>query len=357
MYEYGTTREQFARLVMASHQWAALNPRAARRGTITVEEVIASPPIVSPIHRLDACLVSDAGGAFVVTSEERARDLAGTPVAFPGAGHAFTHRSIAQREDITTTGAVESARRACEASGVGLDEVDVFEIYDAFSTQLLVMLEDIGLCPKGEGGPYVEETELGPGGDVALNTSGGGLSYLIPGCSACFWSSRRYGNFAASAGSARFRARKPPSYTEMAGSSSARSPPYCAPRADTRTMSGKREVQSLYKSELGKAYRPTRAPESEPFWAGCAEGRMVVPRCEGCRRFHFYPRRFCPYCDCEDIEWREASGAGIVYSFAIVEKPIEKAFSSLVPYVIAIVELEEGIRMRKNFALAWTVPW
>ena len=181
MYEYGTTREQFARLVVASRQWAALNPRAARRRTITLEEVIASPPIVSPIHRLDACLVSDAGGAFVVTSQERARDLAAAPVAFLGAGHAFTHRSIAQREDITTTGAVESARRAWEASGVGLDEIDVFEIYDAFSTQLLVMLEDIGLCPKGEGGPYVEETDFGPGGDVALNTSGGGLSYLHPG--------------------------------------------------------------------------------------------------------------------------------------------------------------------------------
>ena len=110
-------------------------------------------------------------------------------------------------------------------------------------------------------------------------------------------------------------------------------------------MSGKREIRSLYKSELGKAYRPTRAPESEPFRAGCAEGRLVVPSCGDCGRFHFYPRRFCPYCDCEDIEWREASGAGIVYSFAIVEKPIEKAFSSLVPYVIAIVELEEGIRM------------
>lgn len=110
-------------------------------------------------------------------------------------------------------------------------------------------------------------------------------------------------------------------------------------------MSGTREIQSLYKSELGKAYRPTRAPESEPFWAGCAQERMVVPRCGDCRRFHFYPRRFCPYCDSGDIEWREASGAGTVYSFAVVQKPIEKAFSSLVPYVIAIVELEEGIRM------------
>ena len=110
-------------------------------------------------------------------------------------------------------------------------------------------------------------------------------------------------------------------------------------------MSGKGEIQSLYKSEFGKAYRPTRAPESEPFWKGCAEERLVVPWCARCRRFHFYPRRFCPHCDAVDIEWREASGDGTVYSFAVVRKPIERAFSSLVPYVIAIVELEEGIRM------------
>ena len=181
MYEYGTTREQFAKLVVASRQWAALNPRAARRKAITVEDVLESPPIVSPIHRLDACLVSDAGGAFIVTSEERARNLATSSVAFLGAGHAFTHRSIAQRKDITSTGAVESARRAYEVSGVGLDEIDVFEIYDAFSTQLLVMLEDIGLCAKGEGGPFVDQTDFGPGGQLPLNTSGGGLSYLHPG--------------------------------------------------------------------------------------------------------------------------------------------------------------------------------
>lgn len=110
-------------------------------------------------------------------------------------------------------------------------------------------------------------------------------------------------------------------------------------------MPDKRDVQSLYKSELGKAYQPTRAPESQPFWKGCAEERLIVPWCGDCHRFHFYPRRFCPHCDARDIEWREASGDGTVYSFAVVQKPIEKAFSSLVPYVIAIVELEEGIRM------------
>lgn len=181
MHQYGTTRAQFAKLVVESRRWAALNPLATRRTPITIDEVLAAPPVVAPLHRLDACLVSDAGGAFVVTTLERARDLDTKPVAFLGAGHAYTHRSPWLMDDMTTTGAVESSRRAFAAAGVGLADIDVFEIYDAFSSQLLMMLEDIGLCPKGEGGRYVAETDFGPGGAVALNTSGGGLSYLHPG--------------------------------------------------------------------------------------------------------------------------------------------------------------------------------
>jgi acetyl-CoA acetyltransferase len=181
MYQYGTRREQFAKLVVESRKWAARNPRATRRDPVTIEDVINSPPVVSPIHRLDACLVSDAGGAFIVTSAARARDLRSRPIELLGAGHAFTHRSIALKEDVTTSGAVGSARRAFERAKVDLSEIDVFEIYDAFSSQLLIMLEDIGLCPKGEGGRFVESTDFGPGGDVPLNTSGGGLSYVHPG--------------------------------------------------------------------------------------------------------------------------------------------------------------------------------
>ena len=181
MYQYGTRREQFAKLVVESRKWAARNPRATRRDPVTIEDVINSPPVVSPIHRLDACLVSDAGGAFIVTSGTRARDLRSKPVEFLGAGHAFTHRSVALKGDVTTSGAVESSRRAFERAKVQLSEIDVFEVYDAFSSQLLIMLEDIGLCPKGEGGRFVESTDFGPGGKVPLNTSGGGLSYLHPG--------------------------------------------------------------------------------------------------------------------------------------------------------------------------------
>jgi acetyl-CoA acetyltransferase len=181
MYQYGTRREQFAKLVTESRRWAARNPRATRREAVTIEDVINSPPVVSPIHRLDACLVSDAGGAFIVTSGTRARDLRSKPIEVLGVGHAFTHRSIALKEDVTTSGAVESSRRAFRRAKVDLSEIDVFEIYDAFSSQLLIMLEDIGLCPKGEGGSFVESTDFGPGGKVPLNTSGGGLSYLHPG--------------------------------------------------------------------------------------------------------------------------------------------------------------------------------
>jgi acetyl-CoA acetyltransferase len=181
MYQYGTRREQFAKLVVESRKWAARNPRATRRDPVTIDDVINSPPVVSPIHRLDACLVSDAGGAFIVTSGTRARDLRSKPIELLGAGHAFTHRSIALKEDVTTSGAVESSRRAFERAKTDLSEIDVFEIYDAFSSQLLIMLEDIGLCPKGEGGRFVESTDFGPGGKLPLNTSGGGLSYLHPG--------------------------------------------------------------------------------------------------------------------------------------------------------------------------------
>lgn len=186
MYQYGTTRAQFAKLVVESRKWGALNPKAMRRKPVTVEEVLAAPPVIEPIHRLDSCLVTDAGGAFVMTTLDRARTLPKKPIAFLGAAHAYTHRSIAQKEDITTSGAAISAPRALERAGVELRDIDVYEIYDAFSSQLLMMLEDIGLCGKGEGGDFVSHTDFSPGGDVPLNTSGGGLSYLHPGAFGMF---------------------------------------------------------------------------------------------------------------------------------------------------------------------------
>ena len=104
-------------------------------------------------------------------------------------------------------------------------------------------------------------------------------------------------------------------------------------------------IRSLYGSQLGKAYSLTRSPEADPFWAGCLEGRLMLPWCSSCSRPHFYPRSLCPHCGSTGIAWKQASGRGKVYTFAVVRQPIERAFADLVPYVIAIVELEEGVRM------------
>jgi uncharacterized protein len=104
-------------------------------------------------------------------------------------------------------------------------------------------------------------------------------------------------------------------------------------------------IKSLYGSQLGKAYALTRAPEADPFWAGCSAGQLMLPWCTQCSRPHFYPRSICPHCESTAIEWKQASGKGRVYTFAVVRQPIERAFADLVPYVIAIIELDEGVRM------------
>lgn len=116
-------------------------------------------------------------------------------------------------------------------------------------------------------------------------------------------------------------------------------------------MSGTPGLKTLYSSQLkGEAYTPTRSPEAKPFWEGCREGVLRLPRCNACSRFHFYPRRFCPFCDSTDIAWLEASGKGTIYTYAIVRQPIEAAYAALVPYCIAVVELAEGVRMLTRIA-------
>lgn len=108
------------------------------------------------------------------------------------------------------------------------------------------------------------------------------------------------------------------------------------------------KIKSLYGSQLALAYTVTRSPEAGLFWEGCREGRLMLPWCSSCHRPHFYPRVFCPHCSSADIEWKQASGNGTIYTFAVVRQPIEQAFADLVPYVIAIVELEEGVRMMSH---------
>jgi acetyl-CoA acetyltransferase len=181
MHEYGTTREQLAEVAVAAREWAKLNPKAFMRDDLTVEDVLASRMISSPLSLLDCCLVTDGGGALLMTSAERAKDLRRPPVYLLGAGEAHWHRNISQMPDLTVTAAVDSGRRAYEMAGVGPEDVSVAMLYDAFTINPILCLEDLGFCAKGDGGAFVEGGRIAPGGELPVNANGDGLSYNHPG--------------------------------------------------------------------------------------------------------------------------------------------------------------------------------
>jgi acetyl-CoA acetyltransferase len=181
MAQFCTTAEQLATIAVTTRRWASLNPRAKSREPLTVDEVLGSEMIASPLHKLDCCLVTDGAGAFIVTSAERAKDLAKPPVYVLGAATAHSHRIISQMPDLTVTPGAICGPRAFEVAGIKTRDVDVFMGYDSFTITQLLHFEDLGFCGKGEGGPFVESTDTGPGGTLPTNTNGGGLSYTHPG--------------------------------------------------------------------------------------------------------------------------------------------------------------------------------
>lgn len=181
MHDYGTTSEQLAQIAVAAREWAVLNPAATMRTPITVDDVLASSMISDPLHLLDCCLVTDGGGAVVMTSAGRARDLPARPIHVRGYAESHTHWTIASMPDIALTTAADTGPRAMAMAGVRHTDIDVVEIYDSFTITVLLTLEALGFCGRGEGGAFVSGSRLLPGGEFPLNTNGGGLSYAHPG--------------------------------------------------------------------------------------------------------------------------------------------------------------------------------
>jgi acetyl-CoA acetyltransferase len=181
MHEYGTTREQLADVAVAARAWANLNPDAFMRGPLSIADVLGSRMVSSPLTVRDCCLVTDGGAALVMTSAARARDLPKKPVYLLGAAAATTHMNIVAMPNLTETGAVDSGRRAYAMAGVRPDDIDVVELYDAFTINTILFLEDLGFCRKGEGGAFVAGGAIAPGGRLPVNTNGGGLSCVHPG--------------------------------------------------------------------------------------------------------------------------------------------------------------------------------
>jgi acetyl-CoA acetyltransferase len=181
MHVFGTTREMLADVAVAARAWANLNPAAFARGPLTRQDVLASRMVSDPLTVLDCCLVTDGGAACVMTRADRARHLRHKPAWFLGGAGAQWHRAISMMPDLTITAASESGPRAFAAAGLTPADVHLAMLYDAFTINTILFLEDLGFCPKGEGGRFVQDGAIAPGGRIAVNTNGGGLSCVHPG--------------------------------------------------------------------------------------------------------------------------------------------------------------------------------
>lgn len=181
MHQYGAKREQLGEVALAARKWAALNPEAFKRDALTMDDYLASRMVSDPLSVLDCCLVTDGAAAVVMTRADRARDLRRPPVQLMGAAAETHHREIGWLEDLTVTAAARSGARAYQRAGVTPADIDVIQVYDAFTINTILFLEDLGFCPKGEGARFVEDGRIAPGGALAVNTNGGGLSCCHPG--------------------------------------------------------------------------------------------------------------------------------------------------------------------------------
>ncbi len=181
MHEYGTTREQMAAVAVAAREWALMNPVAWEKKPLTIADVLNARPISDPFTVRDVCLVTDGGGAIILVRADRAKSMKQKPVYVLGSGQSITHASISSMPVLTHTGAIQSGAQAYRAARVKPADVKVVALYDAFTINTILFLEDLGFCGKGEGGPFVAGGRIAPGGSLAVNTNGGGLSYCHPG--------------------------------------------------------------------------------------------------------------------------------------------------------------------------------
>ena len=181
MAEYGTTQAQFAEIAVAARRHAQLNSAAQMRDPITIDDVLSSRLIADPLHLLDCSLVSDGGAAIILTSAEKAKDFQQTPVYLLGAGEGHSHEHISQAKNLTTSAATVSGKQAYEMAGLSPSDIDFAQLYDCFTPTVIIELEDLGFCAKGEGGVFVEENRVGPGGELPINTHGGLLSHSHSG--------------------------------------------------------------------------------------------------------------------------------------------------------------------------------
>ena len=182
MKTYGSTRETLAEIAVATRSWATMNNNAAFQTPLSMDEAMSSKPIATPLHRSDCCLVTDGGGAIVITTREKSKDLRTKPIYIRGFGESNSHSSINYMPNMDHLEiATNSSKKAFNMANLNISDIDLTMIYDSFTITVLLTLEAIGFCKLGEGKDFLQNQTTAPGGDFALNTNGGGLSYCHPG--------------------------------------------------------------------------------------------------------------------------------------------------------------------------------
>ena len=187
MHQFGSTKETLAEIAVAAREWAKLNPNAYKKETLSIEDVINSKPICTPLSKLDCCLVTDGGGAIVLSNTDRLSDFQNDPIYIKGIGETSSHSSINYMEDMSTLDvAIRSSKDAFKMAKISSKEIDFAMIYDSFTITVLMTLEALGFCKLGEGKDFIKGGNLSPKGSFPLNSNGGGLSYCHPGMYSIF---------------------------------------------------------------------------------------------------------------------------------------------------------------------------
>ena len=333
MAVYGTTSEQLAQIAVDTRRWAALNPNARYRDPITVADVLASPMQASPLHLLDCCLVTDGAGAFVMTSAARAADLDRAPVYVLGAATCTDHSMITAMPDLAITAGAISGPAAFKQAGITTDDVDVLMGYDSFTITALLHLEDLGFCAKGEGGAFVEDGKLGPGGALPMNTNGGGLSYTHPG---------QYGMFLLVEAVRQLRGECGPRQVP--------DPQIAVAHGSGGVLSTMANRRARHRGHpMSALFEPPASDETEPFWEATRRSELVLPWCRDVRRALLVPPRDLPALPRRRSRVASARpGNGVVYAASVQHLPGPGRDAADGPYVVALVDLDEGVRVMGN---------
>ena len=337
LHRYGGTHEQLAEIAVAAREWALLNPAAYRygQGSITAADVVGARPVSSPLTVADCCLVTDGGGAVVLTSAERARDLRRAPVTVMGYGERSTNTSMTAVDDLTFTGAAGSGADAFRRAGITTADVDVLEVYDSFTITAALSIEMLGFCGRGEVLDFIQDGRIRPGGDAPSRHLRRRVVLLPP------------------------RPVRHPA-PRRGGAAAARRVwrPTGAGRADRRCSRNGRDHVHPRDGGPGGGCVNTDVPAPDDvtaeWWEATRQHQLLVQVCDSCKHRQHPPRAVCTSCgSTEHLASLAVTGRGVVDSWTEVHRPPRPDVEA--PYVVARVRLEEGPLLLSR--LDGDAPW